>query len=370
MKGLFIFYREIDSNNLSGIDKKVLSQIETFRDNQIECKLFIMKRNKKVGTPKVYNTIVSRLPFGNVSPHWDYADDFEQIDFIYLRRPDYISMAMVNFFKKIKSKNPHIKIILEIPTYPYDDELKTRMIDYPYYWKDVINRNKLKDFVDRIAVQNEVSTIFSIPTLIFSNGIRVNTIKPREAIALKGINICAVASLEPWQGYERIIMGLSDYYRNNGTENIQINIVGDGREKSFYDRLIKEQKLEENIHLLGFLSGEGLEAIYSKSDIALDAFGRYKTNNQASTSLKSREYLAKGLPVISGSKVDILDEKLPFYYEFPSNDSNIDFNKVVDFYKKVYSREKHDVINEVRKYAFDNCDMSKTMRSIISYIKS
>lgn len=370
MKGLFIFYREIDAENLNGIDKKVISQIDTFRENNIDCKLFIMKRNKIEETPKIYNTIMSRLPFGNISPYWEYSKEFDSMDFIYLRRPDYISKAMLRVFRKIKKRNPNIKIILEIPTYPYDDELKARKIDYPYYIKDKINRGKLNEVVDRIAVQNDLSEIFDIPTLIFSNGIRVDNIKPREVIPLKGINICAVASLEPWQGYERIIIGLSNYYKNNGKENIQINIVGEGKEKSYYKQLVKEHKLENNIKLLGFLSGKELEDVYSNSDIALDSFGRYKTNNQFSTSLKSREYLAKGLPIVSGSKVDILDTKFPYYYEFPSNDSPVDFEIIVDFHKKVYTSDKREIISNLRRYAYETCDMSKTMGSIINYIKS
>lgn len=370
MKGLFIFYREIDHNNLTGIDKKVLSQIETFKDNQIECKLFIVKSDKSTTLRRKYNTVMSRLPYGNEGPHWEYSKEFENVDFIYLRRPDFISKSMLKVFRKIKKNNPNIKIILEIPTYPYDDELRTRWIDYPYYWKDTHNRKKIKEVVDRIAVQNDIPSIFDISTLIFSNGIRVDDVAPREARMLEGINICAVASLEPWQGYERVIEGLSAYYKNNGKENIQINIVGDGRELDRYKRLIKEHQLENHIHLRGFLSGEELEQVYSNSDIALDAFGRYKTKNQASTSLKSREYLAKGLPIISGSKVDILDETVPFYLEFPSDASIVDFNKVTEFYHKIYRSSKNEVIETVRQYAYEHCDMSKTMENIISFIKS
>lgn len=371
MKGFFIFYRDINYNNLNGIDKKVLSQIKTLNETGINCEIITMKSNKEDFWHRLYNTITCRLPYGNSDPTWKYNKKFEEADFIYFRRPTALNYPMLKVLKKIKKNNPKIKIIMEIPTYPYDDELKTTLKDYPRYIKDKYNRKKLKGIVDRVAVQNNIATIFQIPTLKFTNGIRVKDIKPRKPIKTNSINICAVASMEPWQGYERIILGLSQYYKNGGRENIQIHLVGEGKEKGNYEKMVNELQLSNHIHFEGFLSGEELESIYSKSDIALDSFGRYKTKNEFSTSLKSREYLAKGLPIVSGSKVDIVNTSFPYYYEFPSNSSAVNFMNIIEFYHKVYSTKntKEDVVEEIRNYAFEVCDMSKSMTNIITYIE-
>lgn len=371
MNGLFIFYRDIDYDNLNGIDKKVISQIKTLKDVGINCEIVVMKSNKEDLWHKLYNTITSRLPYGNSDPTWKYREEFAKVDFIYLRRPTALNHPMLKVLHKIKKSNPQIKIIMEIPTYPYDDELKSNLKDYPRYIKDKYNRKKLQGLVDRIAVQNNINEIFEIPTLHFTNGIRVKEIVPRKPVKIEGISICAVASMEPWQGYERVILGLSQYYKNGGLENINIYLVGEGKEKENYEKMVHDLELNDHVHFEGFLNGEQLENIYSKSDIALDSFGRYKTKNEFSTSLKSREYLAKGLPIVSGSKVDIVNTSFPYYYEFPSNSSTIDFKKIVAFYYKVYLTDntKEEVIREIREYAFEACDMSKSMNEIISFIK-
>lgn len=371
MNGFFIFYRDIDFNNLNGIDKKVLSQIKTLNDVGINCEIITMKSNKKDFWHKLYNTLTCRLPYGNSDPTWKYNEKFKKADFIYFRRPTALNYPMLKVLRKIKKNNPKIKIIMEIPTYPYDDELKAHLKDYPRYIKDKYNRKKVKGLIDRIAVQNDIDSIFGIPTLKFSNGIRVKEIEKRNPIKTDALNICAVASMEPWQGYERIISGLSHYYKNGGLENIQIYLVGEGKEKGNYEKMVNDLEIEDHIHFTGFLNGEKLESIYSKSDIALDSFGRYKTKNEFSTSLKSREYLAKGLPIVSGSKVDIINSSFPYYYEFPSNSSIVDFRKIIEFYQKVYLTEasREEVIKEIRKYAFEVCDMSKSMNDIISFIK-
>ena len=184
------------------------------------------------------------------------------------------------------------------------------------------------------------------------------------------INICAIASLEPWQGYERAIKGLNTYYQDGGTRNIIIHLVGNGSERKYYEELVKESKLDKHVKFYGILTGQKLSNIYNVSDLALDAFGRYKTHNDISTSLKSREYLAKGLPIISGCKADILNKNFPYYLEYPSDCSEVDFNHIVIFHDKIYkSKEtKLEVTEKIRKYAFQVCDISNTMKNIINYM--
>ena len=45
-------------------------------------------------------------------------------DFIYLRKPSAINMGFIDFLKRVRKLNPKMKILLEIPTYPYDNEIK------------------------------------------------------------------------------------------------------------------------------------------------------------------------------------------------------------------------------------------------------
>lgn len=372
MKGIFLYASEIDYDNLTGIDKKVLSQVNTLNDNGIKCKLVTLGKKKVNNIQKLKYAFYHRIPFGEVNLQWPDNIRWEDLDFVYYRRPTFIYQKFLNYLMNIKKKNSKIKIIMEIPTFPYDGELKNRIIDLPLLYKDRINRNKLINIVDRIAVQGDIHEIFGIPTLNFTNGIRIQDYSIRENRNLTGINICAVASLEPWQGYERVILGLAKYYKEGGKRDIHINIVGMGIEEKFYKELVKENNLLKNINFTGFLSGDALEDIYSNSDIALDAFGRYKTGNGISTSLKSREYLAKGLPIVSGSEIDILDSSSSFYLEFPSDNSVINFNRIVEFFDQIYSGKssKNVMIQEIRTYAYEVCDMSKTMKDIIGYLKN
>lgn len=375
MRGAFIFYDNIDVDNQTGIEKKVLTQIDEFNNNGFECNIVTMSTVKNGKFDAVIKKILSTFPNGNYYPTWEYKDELINLDFVYLRRPLAVTKQMLKVLSKIKDLNPGVKIILEIPNYPYDKEITISWKYYLHYLKDKLNRKKLHKIVDRIAVQSDVEQIFNIPTIRFLNGIRVNDInirKPEESINDE-INICAVASLEPWQGYERIIKGLYNYYHKGGTRKINIHIVGDGVERTKYEKLVIEYNLGDNVLFYGKIYGDQLSHIYDICDLALDAFGRYKTNNNISTSLKSREYLAKGLPIISGSKIDILSGiNYPYYLEFNGDDSIIPIESIIEFYDSIYinTQSKVEITENIRKFAYEVCDISFTMRNIINYINS
>ncbi|GAB6179426.1 glycosyltransferase family 4 protein [Desulfotomaculum defluvii] len=376
MKGIFIYYKNINYDNLTGIDKKVLWQVDALKENGIHCDIVVIDKyknySKKTSLKKLLDQIIISLPYGNVFPKWKYLKEFDDIDYIYLRRPTCFTFHMLRVLKKIKVNNPNVKIILEIPTYPYDKELQVKLRYLPLLIKDKYNRLKLHDVVDRIAVQNDIDNIFGVPTLNFTNGIKVDDLTIRAPIEKNTdeINLCAIASLNPWQGYERVIQGIFNYYKNGGKRKIVLHLVGDGTERQRYEKLVKSYQLENNVKIYGRLYGDDLNYIYDISSIALDAFGRYKTENGISTSLKSREYLAKGLPIVAGCKVDIIKENTPYYLEFPNNDSIIDINRIIQFHDKIYKSNEStmQISKKIRDYAYEVCDVSNTMKKIVQYI--
>lgn len=372
MRGLFIYYKKIDKNKLTGIDKKVLWQVEEFNKDGITCELISNCYDGKSKIRKLANLILARIPCGNANPRWKWDEKYKGIDYIYFRRPDAITKPLLKFLRKIKEENQNIKVVMEIPNFPYDQELGLSLINKPLLIKDRFNRMKLRKYVDKIAVQNNIDKIYGIQTLCFTNGIKIDEIKirrPENYSYDEKINICAVASLEPWQGYERIIRGLSDYYNNGGKREININIAGSGSELEFYKNMVKENNLSERIKFWGRLSKDKLEKVYNESDLALDAFGRYKTGNILSTSLKSREYLAKGLPIITGCKTDILTDNFKYYIEFPNDSSNISFETIVSFYDELYkNKNKRELIKEIREYAKSKCDISKMVKPVKDYL--
>lgn len=377
MNGVFLYYNQIDMCKPSGIDKKILTQINVFKSLNIDCKLITLySGSRKQGERTFCEKIRYRLPGSNIFPQWNYIKEFDNNNFIYFRRPPCITGYTVKILKKIKKKNPETKIIMEIPTFPYDEELKMSLKDYPIFVKDKLNRIKLRNIVDRIALisGDTLNELFGIPVIKLFNGIDLKSVKPRKGYLDDSIDLCAVAMFSKWHGYDRVISGMSEYYKTGGKRDIKLHLIGDGSELQSYKKLVLEKNLENNVIFYGMKSRKDLDELYNKMDIALDVFGMYRKNLSFASSLKSREYLAKGLPLISGCAVDVFetDKSFKYYLEQENNSSPIDIKETVDFYDKIYSdgRNLNQVIREIRDYAEKTCDISESMRNILIYLNN
>ena len=82
MQGVFLYGKKIEYTSLSGIDKKVLSQVKVLNNNGLECKIIELdsgvskKRN-------ILDMILFRMPYSNMHPRWEYTESLHKIDFIY-----------------------------------------------------------------------------------------------------------------------------------------------------------------------------------------------------------------------------------------------------------------------------------------------
>lgn len=374
MKGIFIYWKQINENEMSGIDKKVKAQVDAFNANGLACAIEPIPF--KYGLKK-WEQLLCRLPFSNMNPTWKYRESWADADYVYFRRPLCTTMHTLEALKKIRRRNPATKIIMEVPTYPYDKELLCQKKLWPFYLKDIFSRRRLKKYVDRIAVFTSDKTIFGIPALRFTNGVDLKKIVPRTPAEEKGpvIRMIIVSSFEDWHGYDRILKSLGRYYQKSSgqKENFFLHIVGDGQMAGLYQKIVSQYGLSERVTFYGKLHGEKLDEVYNMADIGVDVFGMHRKNNDISCSLKSREYFAKGLPVISGCRIDLLEgmEGFPFFKRFPNDESLIDMEEVGAFYHSVYDGVKTaKVVEEIRNFADKTCSIEKGMKSIIEYIDS
>lgn len=77
--------------------------------------------------------------------------------------------------------------------------------------------------------------------------------------------IISVGRLEKVKGYEDAIKTAYELKQNNF--DFTWNIVGNGSQKEYLQKLIKEYSLEKNVYLLGFKNQEELKKIYNESDL-------------------------------------------------------------------------------------------------------
>lgn len=370
ISGKYIYFGKSSSN---GVNRKIQDQIDFFR-------IFFKIDEVKV-TPKkrnLFERILSLIPFVNAGQNYDIIiPEVIKSNFLYIRKTTFDS-SFYKFLKTIRKSNPKCLIIIEIPTYPYFfDTYAHNFIHFirnaHLYLKDLLYRRKVSKLLNYYSIFCLDDYLFSVPTIKVNNGANINKIKTRipSSNFINGeINVIAVAHMGPHSGFERIILGLYNYMKSSPKYNYQINIIGDGDELAHYKFLVKKYQLELNIKFHGRLSENEINKFYNTADIAIASLGLYKYKINIGNFLKISEYLAKGLPIITGSDIGIFKDN-PFEYEikFENNKSPIDFHRVSNFIEWIYhNNSQHQLSIKIRDFAVEYSDVAKTFQPIINTI--
>ena len=141
-----------------------------------------------------------------------------------------------------------------------------------------------------------------------------------------------------------------------------------------YKKIVVENGLQSNVFFYGRKTGKELDSIYDRCTLGIEVLGCHKNAVAFSSTLKSREYWAKGLPFITECEFPPEVEEIGQYImKVPYDESPIDIEKVIEFHDNLYLRSgksQEEIIDEIRDFAYRTCDMSVAMKPIIDYIKS
>lgn len=363
------YYLHFQGRQSIGVSKKIDMQMEEF------CKYFDT-REIEVKTPKrpLIRRIAGLFPTASIARDYEGALALlDHPDFLYVRRA-VADRAYVRFWKKIKELYPSCKIVIEVFSYPYDGDDFGKWNAWPFYIKERLYRPQLKKYVDRFVTYTQDREIFGIPTIRTYNGINVESMQKIGGTFTEGqINLIGVAFMQRHHGYERIIEGLHQYYGADGDREyeVHLHLVGDGPEKPFYQELTGRYGLEAYVHFYSTMVGEQLDELYDRCDIALISFGMYKARFYGRMgALKSRECLAKGMPLLTGCAIDVLSEDYPYALVFPNDAGTVETDDIVAFYQKIKSMEadKERLADVIRQFAREHVSMEAVMRPIVDYI--
>lgn len=372
MRGIYI--TNYDANDASnGISKKIRFQVCAFEHYGISMDL-VDANLIKVEPRSIIIDQLSSLFGSNNRPVWKQLFDETnkllsktKYDFIYIRKP-LIDFFQVQCLREIKNSHPNIKILLEIPTYPYDNEI--RFSQRLALVNDKRVRNSLCGIVDRYVTYSKDCEIFGIPTLVISNGISYNNVPLKQSIIHKGINVIAVALFESWHGYDRFLYGMMLQKNIVQDYDIHLYLAGKGKVLSNYRKQVERSGLQNYVHFCGELCGNELNELYNIADIALDCMGRHRVGLYYNSSLKGKEYCAHGVPIISGIETE-MDNLIdfPYYKRVPADDTLINMNDVVDYFNACYqNKDVDEVAASIRNISQKYFDFINVFKPVVDFV--
>lgn len=278
------------------------------------------------------------------------------------------------FHRLLKAlKKAGTKILIEIPTYPYDAELTDNLENRIVLLLDRLYRKRMKRYVDRIAAisDKKLAKIYGVPVFAMKNGVNFDEIPiaVRNDRSKDAINLVAVAGFAKWHAFERLICGMGEYYQKGGTRKIIFHLVGDGPEKQIYRECIEKYGLEDKVILYGFKSGKELADIYNTADIAVSSLGMHRIGLTSGQTLKSKEYGAKGLPVISEYDVTEYPKGDQYQLLVPMDDSPLDVEKIIGMYDRIEAFEPQKLRERIRSRVQARSDIRVVMRPAAEFFE-
>ncbi|WP_281224922.1 glycosyltransferase [Flavobacterium aquiphilum] len=363
----------LDFKKLNGVAKKVLNHYKVF------CK-FYKAEMIAYGTNCLYyfhDDTIDEIPLKGLNRRLKLylfiksALISKEYQCVYIRYhlSDLLFVYVLRLLKERKAK-----IVIEIPTYPYKKELLKSKKGSLRYFVDISSRLFLKLYVGRVVTYSDHVNIFGIQTINTINGVIYDDLIPsqKSVYSETEINLISVSVTMSCHGYDRLIEGLYNYYKNNRKIAVYYHLVGDGIEISNYKRLVKKYGLEKYVKFYDFKVGDELDEIYNKSDIAINSLAIHRIGLKTESTIKSKEYAAKGLPMVSSYAVDAFspEDNEKYVLKISSDDSAVQVDQLVLFYKQLYQKDSANVSVDIRKASQMRCDMVNTLTGIMNYFNT
>ena len=129
--------------------------------------------------------------------------------------------------------------------------------------------------------------------------------------------------------------------------------------------------MADHVLLHGYRTGAELDAIYDRCHLGLVSLATQDKDVHVHSTLKSREYLAKGLPTMATGMTDVfVGTDYPYNLRLPSGAQSVDIGAVLAFHDSIYgATPRREVIARIRAFAERTVDIGIAMAPVIRYLR-
>ncbi len=344
MKILFLVYHGF--SEVSGISKKIHYQVKGLRQNGHEVHLCYYDfaenghRCRYVDDEVLADYGKGVLAGLRQRTEYDSVFDYCQlngIQMVYARCFQNANPFLVRFFAYLKRAG--IKAVMEIPTYPYDQEFQGfSRAERLQLRIDQLFRRRLAKQLEAIVTFTNKQQIFGQRTINISNGVDLDSMPLHQPVdTSRELHLIGVAEVHYWHGYDRLIAGLGEY---NDTQRkpVYFHIVGGVWKSEMYNdehapgfaELIEKYGLKDKVIFHDQLFGDDLNAVFAQSSFAVGSLARHRSGISDIKTLKNREYASRGLPFVYSENDSDFDHQ-PYVLKVPADESPVDIARIVDF---------------------------------------
>lgn len=385
MKLMYLTFQE-DAILYVGVVRKIRWQARAFEQLGYEVTYSLWKGNEyRFTTGDRTETAAIAGGKGLMGQFARAAEEYlssHRFDVLYLRL-DRISFDVLKICRMAR-KNGTKRVIIELPNYPYLTDYINSVNGVRPFAKRAVQRCRILGFAaeDRLSgmrlrglvdavilIGNPAESFFGVKAMNISNGIDVDAMQPvppkdnPDEIVLVG-----VAGTLWWQAYDRILEGMYRYQQGAPDRLPRIRFIlvgGDAKEMPEFHALIDKYGLGDDVECPGFKTGAELDAVYARADLGVSKLGCYRRGLQSCSSLKAREYCAKGLPFLYTCEDSLENEQTEFAMRVPNDGSPVDMEAVAAFVREC--RGKSGLSAREHQFAKDHYDWKAIMKRVLAF---
>ena len=372
MNILYLTMAEIDP--ASGVYKKIRAQEDAFEKNGYRCKILFVKDD---GTAILEDKgVFSNVDLKKEDALHNIIAYLQTCSFCYAR----FELLRHLYYKKMLHlcKHSEIGIIIEIPTYPPYQESMARVREkiskknFLGAMKTLVGASIVVSDMNRLVKYSDVMVLVAddtefkgTKTIRIENGINLesNPFQVGNSDNARAINVIAVSNFAIWNGYDRAIRGLAEYYHKMGRSDVHLTFVGDKGKAVDLISLVEKEKITDLVTFTGALSGKELDYAYAQADIALGALGNHRRKVFANSSLKAKEYAARGMLMVLSDAEGIEQEIFTKSFIVKSDESPLDFGKMTEWYKSIL--DKSSVRKDIHAFAMKHYSWDSQMKLVL-----
>lgn len=139
-----------------------------------------------------------------------------------------------------------------------------------------------------------------------------------------GLTFVCAGALGPWHGLDRLLQGMAAVPGDDS----RLLVVGDGPELPRLRSEAAALGLADRVSFMASAGGADFDRVMARADVGVASLGEHRRGGAALSPLKTRDYLARGMPVLFAGDDPDLRGDLPFTFRLADDDSPVDVPQV------------------------------------------
>lgn len=279
--------------------------------------------------------------------------------------PNYaIFFILLGLFSKFKK----VRLIIDIPT-PIINHIKEiyiseRSLLFKFiYLSSIFLMSTLPFVFANKLISYAPDSKFFIPSfinnLIVGNGVDIDEWS-NDFLSAKPdrVRIVCVGAIAPWHGWDKLLESLSRV-EQEFNKSVELHICGGGSELENLKKLVAMKQIVSNVVFHGNLGGDALKSVYHQSDVAIGSLAWERVSVEYASPIKSREYLANGLPFIFKTHDPDLSVNCPYAHEVNS------LSELDDALVTLVNQERPSKL-QIHDWCREHLDFTNKVKKILS----